>query len=61
MAGTNLQVGGKGSLTFDENGLLWVPSKTEAAVIVIDPETQAVDEIISTNLNPGTVTLVNHQ
>jgi hypothetical protein len=56
----NLHVGGKGSLTFDENNLLWVPSLTEPGVVIYNPETQAVDEIVPTNLNPGTVALVNH-
>lgn len=36
----------------DKNGMLWVCNQTDARIDILNPQTDTVDESISTNLNP---------
>jgi len=52
----NINIGGMETGAYvDRNGMLWICDQTNARVVILDTETNAVDEIISTGLNPTRV------
>ncbi len=48
----DLQRKNLGDLAVDKNGMLWVGNGTDAAVSIVNPQTDALDETVDTNLNP---------
>ncbi len=44
-----------GGLAVDKNGLLWITDRSDAEVVIYNPNTGLVDEAVNTNLNPLTL------
>jgi DNA-binding beta-propeller fold protein YncE len=49
----NINIAGLESGAYvDKNGMLWVSDQTNARLVILDTETDEIDEIIDTGLNP---------
>jgi hypothetical protein len=44
----------------DKNRMLWVSDATNGQIIILNTETDAIDEILATGLNPQKVVFVKH-
>ena len=55
MDNKNCTVSTSGGLGVDKNGLLWITDRTDAQVLIYNTTSGAVDEAVSTNLNPLTI------